>query len=414
MLIFLVYMKVDSVSTVVPTPLPLENGNTRLELITQYFHAGFKYAEIVLLLLCRHNIRLGLRQLKRLLRYNNLRRRRVTYTSLEIIQKAVEKELQFSGDCIGYRSMWRRLQHDYGFKVKRYDVMLLLRNLDPQGVELRKAHKLKRRKYLVPGPNYVWHIDGYDKLKPYGLCIHGAMDGYSRRIMWLEVGSSNNNPKTIAKYYLDTVESHGFVPRILRADRGTENSKISFLQPFLRNGHNDSMAGLKSFMYGKSTANQRIERWWGYLKQQGINWWKNTLLDLRDRGRFDASNALHVECLRFCVTNVLQSELDRIAIHWNLHNVRPQKNVDTCTGKPEMLFHVPELTGSTDYGVDVDLQDVEICQELYTVPKQICSDAFKELAYILKPDLQMPGNAIEAFELYEALLNAYEDITTNI
>ena len=45
---------------------------------------------------------------------------------------------------------------------------------------------------MVPGPNFIWHIDGYDKLKPYGFCIHGAVDGYSRRILWLEVGPSNN------------------------------------------------------------------------------------------------------------------------------------------------------------------------------------------------------------------------------
>ena len=79
-----------------------------------------------------------------------------------------------------------------------------------------------------------------------------------------------------------------------------------------------------------------------------------------------------------------------------------------------MLFNVPELTGFTDYGVDVDMQDVEICQELYTIPKQVCSDAFNELAYILKPDLQVPGNAIKAFELYESLLDAYAELTTNI
>lgn len=214
------------------------------------------------------------------------------------------------------------------------------------------------------------------------------MDGYSRRVTWLEVGPTNNNPKMIANYYLDTVASHGFVPRIVRADRGTENSSISFLQPFFRNDHSDSMAGVKSFMYGKSTANQRIERWWGYLKQQGISWWMNTLKDLRARGRFDTSNILHVECLRFSVTDVLQAELDRIAIHWNLHNVRTQKHIDTCTGRPEMLFHIPELTGSVDYGVEVDLDDVEICHEQYTIPKKICSNAFKELAYILKPDIQ--------------------------
>ena len=28
------------------------------------------------------------------------------------------------------------------------------------------------------GPKYLWHIDGYAKLKRYGYCIHGCIDGY--------------------------------------------------------------------------------------------------------------------------------------------------------------------------------------------------------------------------------------------
>ena len=33
----------------------------------------------------------------------------------------------------------------------------------------------------------MWHIDGWDKLKPYGFAVHGAMDGYSRKLLWLKV-----------------------------------------------------------------------------------------------------------------------------------------------------------------------------------------------------------------------------------
>jgi len=44
------------------------------------------------------------------------------------------------------------------------------------------------------------------------------------------------------------------VPTILRADRGTENINIAFLQPFLRNNGEDSFAKEKSFMYGQSTS----------------------------------------------------------------------------------------------------------------------------------------------------------------
>jgi hypothetical protein len=46
----------------------------------------------------------------------------------------------------------------------------------------------------------------YDKLKPYGFGIHGCIDGYSRRILWLQVNPSNNNPSYVALYYMKCVQ----------------------------------------------------------------------------------------------------------------------------------------------------------------------------------------------------------------
>ena len=184
------------------------------------------------------------------------------YSPLQEVADIIRKEIELSGQCVGYRSMWRRLIYDYKLNVKRNDVMRLMKEIDVEGVSLRKAHRLNRRMYSAKSPNFVWHVDGYDKLKPFGLCIHGAIDGYSRQIMWLEVGTSNNDPKIIANYYLETVKNVGYAPRILRADSGTENLIISLLHPLLRLDHQDSMSGTKSFMYGRSTANQRIEAWW--------------------------------------------------------------------------------------------------------------------------------------------------------
>ena len=45
-------------------------------------------------------------------------------------------------------------------------------------------------------------------------------------------------------------------PGIIRADRGTENSIVAFLQPALRHHHLDNLAREKSFQYGRSSANQ--------------------------------------------------------------------------------------------------------------------------------------------------------------
>lgn len=62
----------------------------------------------------------------------------------------------------------------------------------------------------------MWHIDGHDKLKPFGFSIHGCIDGFSRRLLWLEVASTNINAEVIAKYYLDAVKQVGGLPRKIR------------------------------------------------------------------------------------------------------------------------------------------------------------------------------------------------------
>ena len=66
-------------------------------------------------------------------------------------------------------------------------VWLILKSLDLAGVDKTKRRKLTRREYHSFGANHTWHIDGYDKLKPFGIVIHEAIDGYSQRIIWLKL-----------------------------------------------------------------------------------------------------------------------------------------------------------------------------------------------------------------------------------
>ena len=75
-----------------------------------------------------------------------------------------------------------------------------------------KLRRLHRRTYVCPGPNFAWHVDGYDKLKPYGFSIHGSVDGFSRRVLWLQVQRSNKKLKIIARYFYDYVKATGVVP----------------------------------------------------------------------------------------------------------------------------------------------------------------------------------------------------------
>ena len=34
------------------------------------------------------------------------------------------------------------------------------------------------RTVYMQGPNFIWHVDSYDKLKPFGFPINGCIDGY--------------------------------------------------------------------------------------------------------------------------------------------------------------------------------------------------------------------------------------------
>ena len=66
--------------------------------------------------------------------------------------------------------------------------------LDPEEVERRKCKFIKRRVYESCGPMNTFQIGGNDKLKRSGFPIHGCIDGFSRKPMWLVVSTSNNDP----------------------------------------------------------------------------------------------------------------------------------------------------------------------------------------------------------------------------
>ena len=69
-------------------------------------------------------------------------------------------------------------------------------------VQPRSRGKLIRRIYSNPGPDFLWHIDSYDKLIPYGICINGCIYGYLRYIIWLEVFKTNSDPLSLQSLHL--------------------------------------------------------------------------------------------------------------------------------------------------------------------------------------------------------------------
>ena len=77
-----------------------------------------------------------------------------------------------------------RLRAMHSLRIQRQRVIDSMNRIDilGQGMRQRIGKKKERRKYQVPRPNALWHIDGHHKLILWGIVIHGVTDGYSRKV----------------------------------------------------------------------------------------------------------------------------------------------------------------------------------------------------------------------------------------
>lgn len=399
-------------------PYPGDNGDIE-ELVRYYFSHLFTTSEICGFLMIRHDISASASTVERIKRRIGLRRRQNRSDLVLVAQKIYEVRREGHIN-LGYRFLWRLLNTRHHISVSQETVRHLLQMIDGEGVNLRTRHLLHRRVYFNRGPNFLVHIDGYDKLKPFGIAIHGAIDGFSRKILWLHAGPSNNNPRYIAKYFLDFIKERRCLPRAIRSDHGTENVLIRDLQMALRFNHNDDMSGLRSFLFGRSTANQRIERLWRNLSESVTNFWKNTLRDMCDAGDFSPSNPLHIECVRFCFLPLIQSQLQTFMDIWNTHRIRPQRRLEeTPAGIPNVLYYQPQMYNCADYSfaLPCNLQSIDALSRDYSddMPIRGCSDDFLEFIRFLTnqppQDTLLPRNMEKAIEIFFTLIYACDMFT---
>ncbi|KAA0721248.1 hypothetical protein E1301_Tti018145 [Triplophysa tibetana] len=358
-------------------------------IIEDYFRCGFTNREILILLEESHNIKLSLRTLERTLQRNRLWRRR-NKTDVAEVAYFIHQQLQTSGRQHGYRWMHQKCWM-YGIITDRETVRQLMRLLDGQGVDLRSRGRLRRRVYNSRGPNYVWHIDGYDKLKPYGICINGCIDGFSRKIIWLEANKTNNDPLVIAGYFVNAVAENNGYPQRIRIDRGTENNHIAEMQIFFREDANAECGTI-----GPSTGNQRIERWWSTLRSQCIQFWMDHFEQLKEDGHFVGS-FIDKSLIQFCFQHIIQEELDETVSAWNCHRIRPTHNPRAPSGQPSIMFDVPSLYGVQNFLYPVDQTKLSICREDCIFKDYPCDEDVFQLCV----ELMAEHNLVMTNDVYE-------------
>ncbi len=273
---------------------------------------GYSYEEIRCLLTVNHNVVVSLRQLKRLLKSYGLFRRKYYSDELDLAL-FIEGQLEESGKRLGYKAM-HHMCISQGYACTQETVRLMLHILDPEGVQARKKKRLRRREYRNLGSNYLWHLDGYDKLKQFGMCIHGCVDGFSRKVLWMEVDKTNNDPRIVAGYYLNCVNELGCCPVRLRTDPGTENVVVKDLQQFLRRNHSDAYAGEKSYICGSSTGNQRIESMWNIFRKQKGQYFMDLFHDVKDAGYY-SGDLLDKSLMQYTFMELVQVSWTSIKQH---------------------------------------------------------------------------------------------------
>lgn len=371
-------------------------------IITYYFNRGFEYSEILLFLVKHHNHHISYSTLLRRLRqYGLSRQKQPSEDELKAVRKRIEEIIDGPGSMGGYRTVWHTLELE-GLRVPRIVVQEIIRELDPEGTELRKSHCLKRRQYHNPGPNYAWHVDGYDKLKPWGFPIHGCIDGYSRRIMWLRVARSNNLPEYPAMYYLETVKELGGCPVEVVTDLGTENSLLASIQSYFRQNPD-------AHRYVPSPRNQRIESWWSFYSKNRSSWWRNFFQDLEADGKIDITSEMNKECLWYCFSGVLQADCDAVKDRWNTHYIRRSRH-NTVRGRPDSLFFLPEYHGAVNNLLTRVAPNELECVSQQTIAEQFCNEYQEYFDYVSQGlNIAAPTTWKEAFQQYEQLTHIAEN-----
>jgi hypothetical protein len=205
--------------------------------------------------------------------------------------------------------------YSLGIHVQRTRVRDSIGRIDPANSALRWGAAVYRRRYQVPWPNSLWHLDGHHSLIRWGLVIHGCIDGFSRRIIYLHC-SSNNLSSTVLALFLDAIEKDGGLwPSRIRVDQGVENVLVCEAM-VEKQGE-----GRASFIAGPSTHNQRIERLWHVFRVVS-HYFYYVFYAMEDSGILNTTNPLQMFALHMVFLPRINVALQEFMEAFNHHKIR--------------------------------------------------------------------------------------------
>uniref|UniRef100_A0A667Y9I1 Integrase catalytic domain-containing protein n=1 Tax=Myripristis murdjan TaxID=586833 RepID=A0A667Y9I1_9TELE len=200
--------------------------------------------------------------------------------------------------------------------VQRHRLRDSVKRVDNTGVDFRRTTTVQRRVYSVPCPNYIWHIDGNHKLIRWKIVVHGAMDGYSRMLAFLQC-SNNNRAETVMDLFNAAINEFGR-PLHIRSDHGGENARI-WEDMRLHRGEN-------SVLTGSSVHNQRIERFNRDLNKNCRDVYAPIFYELESMEALDVDNESDLFCLHYVYIPRINHTLNEFRAAFNNHSVSSEGN----------------------------------------------------------------------------------------
>jgi hypothetical protein len=207
--------------------------------------------------------------------------------------------------------MTRAYLSQQGVHVPRQRVRESIHRTDPEGVEYRKKNAVRRVVYNVKGPHHLWHVDGNHKLKDFGIAIEGAIDGFSRTCVCLKaLASYGADP--ILDLFKQAVHEYTLPSRV-RVDKGTENVRVAEYMVNMRGPDRGSIIA------GPSTRNQRIERLWGDVRPNVIDWYITVFNEWVDQYGINFYYMRTKFVIHHMFLDRLNEELELFRRTWNSH-----------------------------------------------------------------------------------------------
>lgn len=208
--------------------------------------------------------------------------------------------------------------------------------------------------YKVRGAQALWHMDANEKLFRWGFYIHGAVDGHSRFVVYLEC-RSNKSARTVANIFVDGVQRMRGPPSRVRGDYGTENNEVERImteywgeehKPYLRGRSEFKPAFIVPLVpsltvhQSRSTHNVRIERLWRDIRKDVLDYWRLLFTHLEAHGLLDIEDPIQKIALFLVYQPRIQAMLDAAAAAWNSHQLRTEGH-----NSPQVLWHLSRSEG---------------------------------------------------------------------